>query len=69
MTYNKETGDVTIHDVNEDKVAKKLITGVQEVFDQKKNLFNELNLDETTGLHKEDNEDVNEEELSERLKR
>jgi uncharacterized UPF0146 family protein len=46
MTYDKKTGEVTIVDASEMKVDKRIITSVDEVFEQKKKLYEELNLDE-----------------------
>ena len=46
MTYDKETGDVTIHDPSENKKKKKIISNVDEVLAQKKALFEEAGLDE-----------------------
>lgn len=46
MTYDKETGDVTIHDPMEEKNKKKpIIKSVDEVTAAKKALFEELGLD------------------------
>lgn len=46
MTYDKETGDVTIHDPNENKKKNRIIKNVDEVFAEKKKLLEEVGLDE-----------------------
>ena len=59
MTYDKETGDVTIHDPSENKKKKKIISNVDEVLAQKKALFDEAGLDEDgipKGMNPEDAE-------------
>ena len=43
MTYNRETGDVTIEEV--DKKSKRIIKSVDEVKAAKQALFDELNLE------------------------
>lgn len=39
MTYDKETGDVHIHDPNENVKKNKIINNVDEVFAEKKALL------------------------------
>ena len=47
MTYDKETGDVTIHEQKDDEGSKrKIITSVDEAKKVRQELFDELNLDE-----------------------
>lgn len=46
MTYDKETGDVHIHDPNENVKKNKIINNVNEVFAEKKALFEQVGLDE-----------------------
>ena len=54
MEYNKETGDVTIWDPEDEVVEqKKILNNVDEVFEHKRKLYEELGLDEE-GLPKED---------------
>lgn len=55
MTYDKKTGDVTIHDPK-DKVKEKIVKNYDEVYEQKQKLFQELDLDES-GLPKDENVD------------
>ena len=45
MTYNKETGDVIIHDPSEKKAKKKIIRSLDEQETAKRQLFDELGLD------------------------
>ena len=47
MTYNRETGEVTIKDPSEDIKKKTLIRNNDDVVKQKKELYAELGLDET----------------------
>lgn len=47
MTYDKETGDVHIHDPSENIKKKKIITGVPELREEKRALFAEAGLDES----------------------
>ena len=64
MTYDKATGDVTIHDPNEDVQEKKILNNMDEVIEEKQKLFAELGLD-SEGLPKEP---IGVEELSEKYK-
>ena len=66
MSYNKDTGDVTIHDASSQKKSKKIISSVDEVFKQKQKLFKEVGLDEN-GMPKDAS--ISEDKLAEKLKR
>ena len=57
MTYDKETGDVHIHDPSEDIKEKKIITNIDEVFQMKDKLRKELGLG-NDGLPLDANEDA-----------
>ena len=47
MTYNKETGDVTIHEVKDEEDSKrKIITTMDEAKKVREELYEELDLDE-----------------------
>ena len=47
MTYDKDTGDVTIHEAKEDESTKrKIISSVDEAKQTRQELYDELDLDE-----------------------
>jgi len=47
MTYNKETGDVTIHEQKDEEDSKrKIITSIDEAKKVRQELFDELDLDD-----------------------
>ena len=47
MSYNRETGEVTIKDPTEGIKKKKIITSNDEIVRQKKQLYDELGLDDS----------------------
>jgi len=51
MTYDKATGDVTIHDPKNDVKQNRIINNIDEAIEEKKKLFEELDLD-SEGLPK-----------------
>lgn len=65
MTYDKATGDVTIHDPKDDIKENRIINNIDEVIQEKKKLFEELDLD-SEGLPKGP---IEPEELSEKYKK
>ena len=64
MTYDKATGDVTIHDPKDDIKSNRIINNIDEVLEEKQKLFEELDLD-SEGLPKKP---IDVEELSEKYK-
>lgn len=69
MTYDKETGDVTIHDPEDDKKKKRIINNVDEIEAEKRALFAEAGLDEE-GMPLDTNpEDVDPSDLAKRLRK
>ena len=67
MTYNRETGEVTIKDPSEDIKKKKIITSHDEVQKQKKELYDELGLDDS-GLPLDQSVDEDVDKYAEKLK-
>ena len=68
MTYDRETGDVHIHDPKDDIKEKRIINSIDEVFEQKKALFAEAGLD-ADGLPKDQKpEDVDPSDIAKKLK-
>ena len=68
MNYDKETGEVVMGETKDKKKKKKIISNLDEIHAQKKKLYDELGLD-NDGLPKGKNlEDVNVDELGEKLK-
>jgi hypothetical protein len=45
MTYDKATGEVTIHDPKDDIKPKRIINSLDEVLNERAQLFKELGLD------------------------
>lgn len=71
MTYNKETGDVIIHESTKfSKKKNRIIKNIDEVLNEKQKLYDELNLNED-GLPKEAKtlEDINSDELTDKLEK
>ena len=64
MTYDKASGEVTIHDPKDDIKANRIINNIDEVIEEKQKLYEELGLDEK-GYPKEP---IGLEELSEKYK-
>lgn len=66
MTYNRETGDVTIHDPTEKKNRKKIIRSIDETETAKQQLLAELGLDASGFPVDKKPSEVNVEELAEK---
>jgi hypothetical protein len=64
MTYDKTTGDVTIHDPKDDIKQNRIINNIDEVLEEKQKLFEELELD-SEGMP---TKPIDVEELSEKYK-
>ena len=69
MTYDKESGNVTIIDPADEAIPDKVIDNVDEVFQMKQQLYDELGLDER-GMPKDEGElkEENIPKLAEKLK-
>jgi len=68
MTYNKESGEVTIHDQQTEK-PKKIIKSMDEALKYKQDLYEELELDDDAMPKGKSHDEVNQDELAKKIMR
>ena len=68
MTYDKSTGEVTIHDPKDKEVKRKYIDNVDDVLNHKQELYKELGLDKDGFPKEQGAENMGADELTEKFK-